>query len=189
METKQGDSKWIEVTWLEWPLHINVMSVINNLGVEHIQLPVHWSPLAWDTANSHGVASCEYHLTVVSPCVGLCGSLCEGAAELTLSSIKCVEAVAACSKLPDNSPSPLCWLSVLVWEAPRFLEQRFGSHSKWWQRQWWDRTRNPRGGSHFRGTRGLRSIHRTQEALIHSWRHCSNAATIEVPFTSVLMED
>lgn len=71
IETKQRDSKWIKVTWLECPLHINVISIINNLGEKHIQLSVHWSPLAWETANSHGVASWEYHLTVVLPCVGL----------------------------------------------------------------------------------------------------------------------
>lgn len=71
IETKQRDSKWIKVTWPPCPLHINVISIINNLGEKHIQLSVHWSPLAWETANSHGVASCEYHLTVVLPCVGL----------------------------------------------------------------------------------------------------------------------
>lgn len=71
METKQRDSKWIKVTWLECPLHINVIQIINNLGEKHIQLSVHWSPLAWETANSHGVVSWEYHLTVVLPCVGL----------------------------------------------------------------------------------------------------------------------
>lgn len=46
IETKQRDSKWIKVTWLECPLHINVISIINNLGEKHIQLSVHWSPLA-----------------------------------------------------------------------------------------------------------------------------------------------
>lgn len=53
----------------------------------------------------------------------------------------------------SEQPLSIVFVSVLVWE-PWFLEQRFGSHSKWWQRQWWDRTRNPRGGSHFRRMRG-----------------------------------
>lgn len=70
-KTKQRDGKWTKVTWLEWPLHINVISIINNFGEKHIQLSVHWSPLAWETANSHGVGSWEYHLTVALPCVGL----------------------------------------------------------------------------------------------------------------------
>lgn len=70
-ETKQGASKWIKVTWLKWPLDINVTSVINNFGGKHIQLPAHWSPFARETANSHGVTGCEYHLTVVLPCVEL----------------------------------------------------------------------------------------------------------------------
>ena len=45
-KTKQRDSKWIKVTWLVCPLHINVIYIINNLGEKHIQLSVHWSPLA-----------------------------------------------------------------------------------------------------------------------------------------------
>lgn len=70
-KTKQRDSKWMKVTWIKCPLYSNVTSIINNSGKKHIQLSVHWSPLAWETANSHGVTSWEYHLTVVLPCVGL----------------------------------------------------------------------------------------------------------------------
>lgn len=95
-ETKQRDSKWTEVTWLECPLHINVISIINNLGEKHIQLSVHWSLLAWETANSHGVVSCEYHLTVVLPCVGLLVLSVQKWWSRLLSSVKCVEAPLHC---------------------------------------------------------------------------------------------
>lgn len=104
METKQGDSKWIKVTWLKWPLHINVTSIINNFGGKHIRLPAHWSPLAQETANSHGVAGCEYHLTVVLPCVGLLVLSLQKWWSCLLSPIKRVEAVAALCKVTDNSP-------------------------------------------------------------------------------------
>lgn len=171
-ETKQGASKWIKVTWLKWPLHINVTSVINNFGGKHIQLPAHWSPFAPETANSHGVTGCEYHLTVVLPCVGLLALSVQKCWSWLLSPIKRVEAVAALCKIPDNSPPAalrrrhhhlsIVFASVLVWE-PWFPEQRFGSHSKWWQRQWWDRTRNPKGGSRFRRTRGSSNTHNTRK--------------------------
>lgn len=103
-ETKQGASKWIKVTWLKWPLHINVTSVINNFGGKHIQLPAHWSPFAPETANSHGVTGCEYHLTVVLPCVGLLALSVQKCWSWLLSPIKRVEAVAALCKIPDNRP-------------------------------------------------------------------------------------
>lgn len=104
METKQGASKWIKVTWLKWPLHINVASIINNFGGKHIQLPARWSPLAQETANSHGVVGCEYHLTVVLPCVGLLVLSLQKWWSWLLSPIKRVEAVAALCKVTDNSP-------------------------------------------------------------------------------------
>lgn len=107
-ETKQGASKWIKVTWLKWPLHINVTSVINNFGGKHIQLPAHWSPFAPETANSHGVTGCEYHLTVVLPCVGLLALSVQKCWSWLLSPIKRVEAIAALCKIPDNSPPPPC---------------------------------------------------------------------------------
>ncbi len=43
--------------------------------------------------------------------------------------------------------SPVCCVFV---SSPPILEHGFGSHSKWWQRHWWDRTRNPRGRYRFR---------------------------------------
>lgn len=193
IETKQGDSKWIKVTWLKWPLHINVTSIINNFGGKHIQLPAHWSPFARETANSHGVTGCEYHLTVVLPCDGLLALSVQKWWSWLLSPIKRVEAVAALCRISDNSPprtphhnhqhhpalhrhQPLSivFASVLVWE-PWFLEQRFGSHTKWWQRQWWDRTRNPKGGSRFRLTRGLLNTQNTKKfckcAIVPKNRH------------------
>lgn len=104
IETKQGDSKWIKVTWLKWPLHINVTSIINNFGGKHIQLPAHWSPFARETANSHGVTGCEYHLTVVLPCDGLLALSVQKWWSWLLSPIKRVEAVAALCRISDNSP-------------------------------------------------------------------------------------
>lgn len=175
METKQRDSKWTEVTWLECPLHINVVSIINNLGKKHIQLSVHWSPLAWETANSHGVASCEYHLTVVLPCVGL----------LVLSVQKWWSRLWV--RLNVLKPLSIVFASVLVWE-PWFLEQRFGSHSKWWQRQWWDRTQNPKGGSHFRRTWGSFNTQSTKAPIGGVWWcHCSENHIAQPPQQRLLL--
>ena len=120
-KTKQSDSKWIKVTWLECPLHSNVTSMINNLGEKHIQLSVHWSPLAWETANSHGVASREYHLTVVLPCVGLRRALCAEVVPLTL----CVRLNVLKPSLPvrpksPSSPAPLCVCFGAGLRAPDF---------------------------------------------------------------------
>lgn len=122
METQQRDSGWIEVTWLQWPLHINVISIINNLGEKHIQLSVHWSPLAWESANSHGVASCEYHLTVVLPCVGAFScSLPQKRWGWLLCSIKRVEAADVLCKVSGRPLSPpFVFVAVLGLRNPDF---------------------------------------------------------------------
>ena len=46
-------------------------------------------------------------------------ALCAAVVELTLCSIKCVEAIAACAKSPNGLPSPLC-LSQCWSESPDF---------------------------------------------------------------------
>lgn len=110
METKQRDSKWIEVTWLVWPLHINVILIINNFGEKHIQLSVHWSPVCMRDCQLSW--RCEYHLTVVLPCVGLLVLSVQKWWNWLLSPIKCVEAIAALCKASDPPPPspPLCLL-------------------------------------------------------------------------------
>lgn len=123
---------------------------------------MHWSPLAWGTANSHGDVSWEYHLTVVLPCVGLCVLSVQKCWSWLCVPLNVLKPSPACVK-PPNRHSPLCWFfKKLVW----FLEQRFGSHSKWWQRQWWDRTQNPKGGSHYRRVRGLFNTHNAEVLII-----------------------
>lgn len=169
----QRDSKWMKVTWLKWPLHINVASIINNFRRASIFSGRRWSTLC--TRDSQLSWRRELWVSPHS-----CGTMCRAPRALPLqerwnwllSPIKRVEAVAALCKVTDNNPPLLhhhhhlsiVFASVLVWE-PWFPEQRFGSHSKWWQRQWWDRTQNPRGGSRFRQTRGLPSISTAQRKL------------------------
>lgn len=81
----------------------------------------------------------------------------------------------------SEQPLSIVFVSVLVWE-PWFLEQRFGSHSKWWQRQWWDRTQNPKGGSHFR-------LVQYTKALICGvwWCHCSENHIVQPPQQRLLL--
>lgn len=87
----------------------------------------------------------------------------------------------------SEQPLSIVFVSVLVWE-PWFLEQRFGSHSKWWQRQWWDLTQNPKGGSHFRGMRDSFNTQDTK-ALISGvcWCHCSKIHIVRPPEQRLLL--
>lgn len=99
----------MKVTWLKWPLHIKVPSIINNFGRGSIFSGLRWSTLCTRDCQF----PCRRELWV-SP--HSCGAMRQAPRALPvqerwswfLSPIKRVEAVAALSKVTDNNPPPHC---------------------------------------------------------------------------------
>lgn len=87
-------------------------------------------------------------------------ALCAEVVELTLSSIKCVEAIAVCAK-SQNSPSPLCLLQCWS-ESPDFWSRDLAVTASDDRGSGEIAPRTPKE-AHISGGRGVCSIHRTQK--------------------------
>lgn len=156
-------------------------------------MPVRWSPLSREAANSHGVAGCEYHLTVVLPCVGLLVlSLQKWLWSWLWSPIEGVEAVAALCKVTDNSPLPapppppfhcVCFSAGLrapisgaeIWQSQQVMtEAVVRSHPE------------PQRRLAFQADEGLVQYPQHKETL-GKWSHCSEKSPlIKRPLSNLL---